>query len=110
MVSVTRQRRHAQLVPESYQEVQVSLTPKPDLLCVHCATVLTNVSIARRPAVSTTVRWPALTPLKRKGNQHFTVDHSYSAVLKPKCVNLGKLIPQGGWSQMDPQRSSLLLG
>lgn len=66
--------------------------------------------LPRRPAVSTTVRWPALTPLKRKGNQHFTVDHSYSAVLKQKCVNLWKLIPQGGWSQMDPQRSSLLLG
>lgn len=46
VVSVTRQRRHAQLVPEPYQEVQVCLTPKPDLLCIHCAAVLTIVSIA----------------------------------------------------------------
>lgn len=72
MVPVTGQRRHAQLLPESHQEVQVHQQIKKPFYGLILYWVEVSVShissLSIRPAVSATVRWPALTPLKRKGN------------------------------------------
>lgn len=71
VVSVTGQRRHAQLLPESYPKGQVHTS-----VCVlyrwwcgsFCLDQSPDVCVYHRPTVSATVRWPVLAPLKRKGN------------------------------------------
>lgn len=64
--SVAGQRRHAQLVSESHQEVQVREAFSGVGMCV-LRKLLSDTRVRYRPAVSASVRWPALTPLKRKG-------------------------------------------
>lgn len=109
VVSVSGQRCHAQLLPEPHQEVQVHKT----FVRFHSACVnrlLTHVHY--RPAVSATVRWPVLTPLKRKGTSFVCVCvlgcqaqiHFLTWIVKIYVVS------QEGRSLMGPQRNFLLPG
>lgn len=90
VVSLAGQRGHAQLLPESYPKSQVDRSFFYGACCgSFCLNESSDTCVHCRPTVSTTVRWPVLTPLKRKGNSLMWASTSGGSVnyfrKKPAC-------------------------
>lgn len=77
VVPVTGQRHHTQLLSKSHQKVQVHEASVR--LHLFCLNNLVTLWVCYRPAAGAAVRWPVLTPLKRKG---------VLPCLNPQCLNV----------------------
>lgn len=82
VVSLTGQWGHTQLLPESYPKGQVHRSFFFYCLCCgsFCLNESPDMCVYYRPTVSTTVRWPVITPLKRKGNSMTCARKTWSSV------------------------------